>query len=217
MHVYMGKNRFPWDFHYRTISRDNAVPSAKNACFCSFAGGCKNVNDQVLTELQYTQCDLNWYWLMIHHSCILQNNSAHQWLKYTVKCRYNAVQFIKILPSTLRWQWQNVNQTSNLQQTPHTSPSRASYGVSIVRIWEKIDRVIVAPHCTFPLSWLTLSLRQQHQVQDAWDHGSHRRATSWGAAPGSHTTRHRHHTSGNPPRDAASSRNCSGYPECNWR
>ena len=29
---------------------------------------------------------------------------------------------------------------------PHTSPSRASYGVSIVRILEKIDRVITAPH-----------------------------------------------------------------------
>ena len=34
------------------------------------------------------------------------------------------------------------------QQTPHTSPSRASYGVSIVRIWEKIDCIITAPHCT---------------------------------------------------------------------
>ena len=33
------------------------------------------------------------------------------------------------------------------QQTPHTSPSRASYGVSIVRILQKIDRVITAPHC----------------------------------------------------------------------
>ena len=32
-------------------------------------------------------------------------------------------------------------------KTPHKSPSQASYGVSIVRIWEKIDRVIMAPHC----------------------------------------------------------------------
>ena len=69
---------------------------------------------------------------------------------YTVECRYNVVQFITILPSALWWQQQNVNQTPNSrQQTPHTSPSRASYGVSIVRILEKIDRLITAPHCTF--------------------------------------------------------------------
>ena len=67
---------------------------------------------------------------------------------YTVECRYNAVQFITILPPALRWQEQNVNQTSKSQHTPHTSPSRASYGVSIVRIWEKINRVITAPHCS---------------------------------------------------------------------
>ena len=40
-----------------------------------------------------------------------------------------------------------MNQILESQQTPHTSPSRASYGVSIVRILEKIDRVITAPHC----------------------------------------------------------------------
>ena len=34
------------------------------------------------------------------------------------------------------------------QQTPHTSHSWASYGVSIVRILEKTDRVIMALHCT---------------------------------------------------------------------
>ena len=38
----------------------------------------------------------------------------------------------------------DVNQTSNSQQTPHTSPSRASYGVSIMRIFKKIDHVILA-------------------------------------------------------------------------
>ena len=33
---------------------------------------------------------------------------------------------------------------------PHTSPFRASYGVSVVKIWDKIDDVILitAPHCT---------------------------------------------------------------------
>ena len=33
------------------------------------------------------------------------------------------------------------------QKTPHISPSRVSYGVSIVRIWEKIDHIIMALHC----------------------------------------------------------------------
>ena len=31
-------------------------------------------------------------------------------------------------------------QSLDLQETPHNSPSRASYGVFIVRIWEKIPR-----------------------------------------------------------------------------
>ena len=47
----------------------------------------------------------------------------------------------------LRWQEQNLYQTSNSQQTPLSSPSRASHGVSIVRILEKFDRVLTAPHC----------------------------------------------------------------------
>ena len=34
------------------------------------------------------------------------------------------------------------------QNTPHTSPSRASYGVSIVRILEKPDNIITASHYT---------------------------------------------------------------------
>ena len=42
---------------------------------------------------------------------------------------------------------QKRDQISVSQQTPHTSPSRASYGVSIVRILEKNDRVRTAPHC----------------------------------------------------------------------
>ena len=68
---------------------------------------------------------------------------------YKVECRYNAVQFITILHTALQWQHQNINQTSKLQQTLHTSPSRASYGVSIMMILKKIDRVIMAPHYIF--------------------------------------------------------------------
>ena len=40
-----------------------------------------------------------------------------------------------------------MNQILESQQTPHTSPSRASYGVSFVKILEKTDRVIMTPHC----------------------------------------------------------------------
>ena len=35
----------------------------------------------------------------------------------------------------------------NSQQTPHTSRSGASYGVTILRYLEKIDSVIKAPYC----------------------------------------------------------------------
>ena len=40
------------------------------------------------------------------------------------------------LHTALRWQ-QNINQASNSQQTPHSLPSRASYGVSNMRILEE--------------------------------------------------------------------------------
>ena len=35
----------------------------------------------------------------------------------------------------------------------YISPSRASYGVSFVRTWVKIDRVITAPYCIFFYKW----------------------------------------------------------------
>ena len=132
----------------------------------------------------------------------------------TVECRYNAVQLIKISYTALRWQQQNVNQTSNSQQTwsslalhwrhndhggvsnhqprgcllnrlfrhrwkktsklrvtgfcagnspgpvnsPHKGPVTrkmfpfddvitARYGVSIMKILKKSDRIITAPGC----------------------------------------------------------------------
>ena len=65
----------------------------------------------------------------------------------TVEYHHNAVQFITILHMTLWRQQQNIYQTSNSQQTPRTSPSQASYGVSIVRIFKKIDCYITAPNC----------------------------------------------------------------------
>ena len=35
----------------------------------------------------------------------------------------------------------STDQTLNSQQTPHISHTRASYGVSVVNIWEKINYV----------------------------------------------------------------------------
>ena len=70
------------------------------------------------------------------------------WLVSTVECRYNAVTFVMILHSILRWQWQNVSQTNT--------------GVSFVRILEKIDCVITAPYCMWQphdeaMTWKRLS------------------------------------------------------------
>ena len=44
---------------------------------------------------------------------------------------------------------EKANQTLESQQTPNILPSRATNGVSVVRISEKIDRVMTAPHCTY--------------------------------------------------------------------
>ena len=61
-------------------------------------------------------------------------------LEYTVECRYTAFQFIR--KSHTRWQQQNINQTSNSQD---------SYGVSVLRVLKKIDHVLTAPHCVLLL------------------------------------------------------------------
>ena len=42
-----------------------------------------------------------------------------------------------------------LNQRLSWQKTPHTSPSRTSYGVSFVRIWKKVDRDKTSPHCIY--------------------------------------------------------------------
>ena len=71
--------------------------------------------------------------------------------RYTVVCLYNTVQYNTILHTSVRWLRLNINESWDRQKTPHTSPSRARYGVSFVKILEKIDRVITVPHCSnFP-------------------------------------------------------------------
>ena len=62
--------------------------------------------------------------------------------------------------------WQKVNQILESQHTPHISPSRASYGVSVVRILEKIDCVMTAPRCTLTsLISLEISIISQQNIR----------------------------------------------------
>ena len=42
----------------------------------------------------------------------------------TADCHFNAVKFVTILHSALRWQWQNISHSLDSQKTPHTSPVR---------------------------------------------------------------------------------------------
>ena len=65
---------------------------------------------------------------------------------YIVKCRCNMVQYIIILHMALPLQWQRMNQIYELQQILHISPSLVSYGVSILKKFEKIDDIKTAPH-----------------------------------------------------------------------
>ena len=64
---------------------------------------------------------------------------------HTLECRYNAMQYntINVHPR------QSIDQGLHTLKKPHISPSRASYGVSIVNILEKTDRFITVPHCIY--------------------------------------------------------------------
>ena len=64
-----------------------------------------------------------------------------------VGCRYNAVHYIIIFYTVQKCLMQDMNQSLYSQKTPNISPSRASNGVSLVRSFETIDRVITAPYC----------------------------------------------------------------------
>ena len=62
-----------------------------------------------------------------------------QKILYTVGCHYNGVQYQMVVHTPLHWLGQNIDKGFNSQ--------RASYGVSLLSIFQKIDRVIMAPHC----------------------------------------------------------------------
>ena len=105
-----------------------------------------------LTKMKTSKVLLYWPFVggnLLVNSSHLGANTAES----TVKCHYNLSSVVMklhtILHTALQWQQQNVNEISKSQQTPHTSPSQASYGVSIMRVFEKIDRIITAPFCIF--------------------------------------------------------------------
>ena len=83
-------------------------------------------------------------------------------LAYRVRCHYNVVQYIAvqyrvILHATLQWLRHNINQSLYSQKTPHISTSWVTYGVSVVKIWETMDPIIMAPHCITRLRWVDVS------------------------------------------------------------
>ena len=83
----------------------------------------------------------------------------------------SGVQFFMIFNMALWWQWQNVDQTLNWQKTPHTSASQVSYGVSVVRILEKIDCIIKVLHYIFVVSsffHMINEVAQQAKQVDWW-------------------------------------------------
>ena len=101
---------------------------------------------------QATRHYLNQRWLFfwcIHASLGLNELTGFHMLKSynemtrhvkhnAVEYRYNVVRFTTILFKVQWWQQLNLNQTSNSQHTPHSSPSRVSYGEYIVRIVRKL-------------------------------------------------------------------------------
>ena len=94
------------------------------------------------TELQWQQQNMNQTWsnLSWHHTqnC---NDSSRIWTRlgptYHDIIHRTAMTAAEYEPAL------------KFTSTLHTSPWRASYGVSVVRILEKIDRVITAPHCIY--------------------------------------------------------------------
>ena len=59
------------------------------------------------------------------------------------------------------WPKQSINQQLNSRNPYHNSPSRKSYMVHIVIIWEKIEQIITSPHCIhIPISNVVLTLQK---------------------------------------------------------
>ena len=75
--------------------------------------------------------------LMWHHSDV-GNAEKIIWdnKPYTVECRYNAVHFITILLTALKWQQQNVSQTWNTTDTPYLTLTGRAMGCLLWGYWK---------------------------------------------------------------------------------
>ena len=82
-----------------------------------------------------------------------------QWSAFIIQC--NLSQYYKEHCDN---SGNKLNQILESQQTPHISPSRASYRVSIMRILEKIDYVITALHCMSNIVWSAECLLMARQA-----------------------------------------------------
>ena len=72
------------------------------------------------------------------------------YVAYMVEYRYNAVNIYNaIFHTALQWSPHYLHHSSYSRKTPNISPSRASYWVPIVRIFDKTHRVITALHRMF--------------------------------------------------------------------
>ena len=65
-----------------------------------------------------------------------------------IECRYNAVQGNKILHTSLQALRQNINQTSPTKDIPYLALTGELW-ISFVNIFDKTDRAITAPHCSW--------------------------------------------------------------------
>ena len=72
------------------------------------------------------------FWQFIELGIERRHLSSNMWNR--IECRYNAVQYSMTLYTALQWWRENIDQSLYTQKTTHSSPSRASYGMSIVRI-----------------------------------------------------------------------------------
>ena len=101
---------------------------------------------------------------------MVQHDFLLEWCN-TVECHYGTVQYDMILHMVRQWLRQSMNQRLYSWKTPHISPSQASYGVSFVKIWVKINRVITALQCisemrvrSVPLSLTMTGTSHDHRL-----------------------------------------------------
>ena len=85
-----------------------------------------------------------WYFRRKPHYIFYANISWIQLSAVIIRCN-----IYMILHTAMRWQQQNINQIMNSQKMLHSS------GVSVMRIFEKTDHIIMAPHCMLRISLIS--------------------------------------------------------------